>query len=183
MRNNRTNIYITKHPRAGHRMEFQPVYCFIDFEKSFDSIHQDTLWNIMKHYVIPDKFIRLVQCLYDDSECTVITGSGTYEWFKIKSGVKQGCNMSGFLFLLVIDWIMKQSTADNNTGIWWNMTSKLDDLDYADDIALLTSSREQMQVKVDRLVRQAKSTGIKINASKTKVMKINASNTQAITAA
>ena len=157
--------------------------CFIDFEKAFNSVHRDTLWNIMKHYGIPDKYIRLVQCLYDDSECAVITGSGTSEWFKIKSGVKQGCNMSWFLFLLVIDWIMKRSTADNTTGIRWNMTSKLDDLDYADDIALLTSSRDQMQVKVDRLVRHAKSTGLKINASKTKVMRVNASNTQAITAA
>ena len=82
--------------------------------------------------------------------------------------------MSGFLLLLVIDWIMKRSTADNTTGIRWNMTSKLDDLDYADDIALLTSSRDQMQVKVDRLVRHAKSTGLKINASKTKVMRVNA---------
>ena len=63
------------------------------------------------------------------------------------------------------------------------MTSKLDDLDYADDIALHTSSIEQMQVKVDRLVRHAKSTGLKINASKTKVMRINSSNTHAITAA
>ena len=157
--------------------------CFIDFEKAFDSVHRDTLWNIMKHYGIPDKYIRLVQCLYDDSECAVITGSGTSEWLKIKSGVKQGCNMSGFLFLLVIDWIMKRSTSDNTTGIRWNMTSKLDDLDYADDIALLTSSREQMQVKVDRVVSHVKSTGLKINASKTKVMRINARNTQAITAA
>ena len=63
------------------------------------------------------------------------------------------------------------------------MTSKLDDLDCANDIALLTSSRDQMQVKVDRLVRHAKSTGLKINAAKTKVMRVNASNTQAITAA
>ena len=82
----------------------------------------------------------------------------------------------------VIDWIMKRSTAaDNTTDIRLNMTSKLDD--YADDIALRTSSRDQMQVKLDRLVRHAKSTGLKINASKTKVMRVNASNTQAIIAA
>ena len=41
---------------------------------------------------------------------------------------------------------MKRSTADNTTGIRWKMTSKLDDLDYADNIALLTSSRKQMQI-------------------------------------
>ena len=156
--------------------------CFIDFEKAFDSVHRDTLWKIMRHYGIPEKYIRLVKCMYDNSECAVINGSGITEWFKIKSGVKQGCNMSGSLFLLVIDWIMRRTIADNTTGIRWNMMTKLDDLDYADDIALLSSAREQMQTKVDKLIKHAKSTGLNINASKTKVMRINANNNQAITA-
>ena len=82
---------------------------FIDFEKAFDSVHRDTLWKIMQHYGIQEKYIRLVKCMYDNSECAVINGSGITEWFKIKSGVKQGCNMSGCLFLLVIDWIMKRT--------------------------------------------------------------------------
>ena len=30
--------------------------CFIDFEKSFDSVHRDTLWKIMQYYRIPEKF-------------------------------------------------------------------------------------------------------------------------------
>jgi len=28
-----------------------------------------------------------------------------FDWFIVKAGVKQGCVVSGFLFLLVIDWI------------------------------------------------------------------------------
>ena len=62
------------------------------------------------------------------------------------------------------------------------MSTKLDALDYADDIALLYSARDQMQTKVDRLIKHAKSTGLNIYASKTKVMRINANNNQAITA-
>ena len=67
--------------------------------------------------------------------CRIVTPYGTLEWFKIKSGVKEGCNMSGFLFLLVIDRVVRKSTAENNTGIRWNFTTKLDNLDYVDDIA------------------------------------------------
>ena len=39
----------------------------------------------------------------------VIDGSETSDWFKIKSGVKQGCEMSGFLFLLALDCIMRKA--------------------------------------------------------------------------
>ena len=37
-------------------------------------------------------------------------------WFKVKTGVKQGDVMSGFIFLIVIDKIMKNVTEKNNTG-------------------------------------------------------------------
>lgn len=154
--------------------------CFIDFEKAFDSVHQETLWKIIKHYGIPEKLIRLLKCMYINNECAVITSNGTSDWFKIKSGVKQGCNMSGFLFLIVIDWIMRKSTAENNTGIRWNFTTKLDDLDYADDIALLSSTREQLQRKFNNVSRYAQSTGLKINAAKTKVMRLNANTNQPV---
>ena len=30
----------------------------------------------------------------------------TTEWFRVQSGVKQGCTMSGFLFFLSVDWVM-----------------------------------------------------------------------------
>ena len=35
------------------------------------------------------------------------------EWFKVKTGVKQGDVMSGFIFLMVVDWIMRSTTAGN----------------------------------------------------------------------
>ena len=76
---------------------------FVDFEKAFDSVHQDSLWKIMKAYGIPDKIIKMVQLLYENNECMVTDNGQQSEWFRIKTGVKQGCNMSGFLFLLVID--------------------------------------------------------------------------------
>ena len=45
--------------------------------------------------------------------------------------------MSVFLFLLVIDWVMRKMLSEGNTGIRWRFTEKLDDLDFADDLALL----------------------------------------------
>ena len=71
--------------------------------------------------------------------------------------------MSGFLFLLVIDWVVRKSTAENNTGIRWNFTTKLDDVDYADDIALLLSTKEQLQRKFDNVSEYAYSAGLKIS--------------------
>ena len=112
---------------------------FVDFEKAFDSVHRESLWKIMESYGIPCKIIHMVQMLYEDSECAVLDEGEESEWFKVKTGVKQGDVMSGFIFLIVVDWIMRNTTAGNKTGIRWNFTSKLEDLDFADDIALMSS--------------------------------------------
>ena len=109
----------------------------MDFEKVFDSVHQESLWKIMKAYGIPQKIINMVRLLYEDVECAVMDEGKESTWFKVKTGVKQGCVLSGFLFLLVIDWIMREVTSDNKNGLRWKMTSKLEDLDFADDIALV----------------------------------------------
>jgi hypothetical protein len=65
----------------------------------------------------------------------------------------------------------KTTTANNNTGIRWKMTTKLDDLDFGDDITLLSSSKDHMQNKLNSLNNYATQTGLKINAGKTKVMR------------
>lgn len=48
--------------------------------------------------------------------------------------------MSGFLFLLVVDLVTRKTTERRIAGIRRNLTSVLEDLDFADDIALPSST-------------------------------------------
>ena len=147
--------------------------CFVDFEKAFDSVDCSVLWRIMRSYSIPEKIVKMVKVMYSRSECAVIDGSGVCDWFEIKTGVKQGCCMSGFLFLLVVDWVMRKTTKYGNTGIGWKFNNFLEDLDFADDIALISSSGRHIQTKVSNLGRYAKMTGLRINTAKTMMMSWN----------
>ena len=70
-------------------------------------------------------------------KCAVVDGDEIGEWFDVKTGVKQGCNMSGFLFLIIMDSVMRRTEGNGENGIRWRCTCKLDDLDFADDIALI----------------------------------------------
>ena len=56
--------------------------------------------------------------------------------------------MSGFLFLLVIDWVMRRTIEGRRTGIRWQFENKLEDLDLTDDVALVASRIMDMQTKV-----------------------------------
>ena len=93
--------------------------------------------------------------------------------FEVKTGVRQGCLLSSFLFLLVIDWIMKTTTTGRNNGIQWTLWTQLDDLDFADDLALLSPNHSQIQDKTTRLETVSAGRGLKISRKNTELMKIN----------
>ncbi|XP_061184380.1 uncharacterized protein LOC133192381 [Saccostrea echinata] len=127
----------------------------------------------MKFYGIPDKLVRTVKLLYDSFQCAVLEDGEESHWFRVTTEVKQGCTMSGFLFLLVIDFVMRRTTETEPTGIRWNFTTKLEDLDFADDLALLSSKFRDIQQKTQKLNETASQAGLRINIEKTKVMRLN----------
>ena len=79
------------------------------------------MWKLLRHYGVPEKIIFLLQCTYLDMSCRIAHTSQLSESFEVKTGVWQGCLLSPFLFLLVIDWIMKITTRGWNNGIQWTL--------------------------------------------------------------
>ena len=51
--------------------------------------------------------------------------------------------------------------------------TQLDDLDFADDLALLSSTRQQMQAKTDIMAEKSAQIGLRINRGKTKFLRVN----------
>ena len=75
---------------------------------------------------------------------------------------------------------MTKTVENNNNGIRWNFTTVLEDTDFADDLALLSSKRTHIQKKVDRLNKHSKAIGIKTSIKKTKLMRYNAKDQNSI---
>jgi hypothetical protein len=73
--------------------------------------------------------------------------------------------------LLVIDCTMKITTGSNS--IQWIFWTQVDDLNFADDQALLSHNYSQMHDKTTHLETTSAGTGVKINRNKTELMKIN----------
>ena len=59
---------------------------------------------------------------------------------------------------------MKKTTADERRGIRWNLTTVLQNLDFADDIALLSLRFNDLREKSGRLTEEAARVGLKLNA-------------------
>ena len=140
----------------------------------------EILWKLLmlRQYGVPDKIISLIRCTHENMRCKIAHAGQLSESLEVRTGVRQGCMLSTFFFLLVIDWIMKTTTTGRNNGIQWTLWTQLDDLDFADDLALLSHNQSQMQDKTTRLETVSAGTGLKISRKKPERMKINsAANT------
>ncbi|VDO89450.1 unnamed protein product [Schistosoma margrebowiei] len=71
------------------------------------------------------------------------------------------------------------TTTDNNNI--HNGQNQFDDLNFADDLALLTHTHEQMQMKTAYVAAVSASVGLNIHKGKTKVLKYNTENSNPIT--
>ena len=99
----------------------------------------------------PPHLVEIMKSFYDNFTCCVGDGDILFE---VHTGVRQGCVMSTFLFNLVVDWIMHRTTEDQVRGIRWTPFSHyLEDLDNADDIALLSHTHTHIQEKTQHLCK------------------------------
>ena len=95
----------------------------------------------------------------------------------------QGCQLSPFLFTLVVDWIMRTSTEGNKNSIQWKLDSQLYDLDFADDLALISHSHTQVLDESVCMDSTSASIGLHINNGKSKITQMHyASNSPATVA-
>ncbi|VDP47604.1 unnamed protein product [Schistosoma margrebowiei] len=76
---------------------------------------------------------------------------------------------------------MKTSTSEGKHGIQWIAQNQLDDLDFADDLLLLSHTHEQVQMKTASVAAVSASVGLSIHKGKTKVLKSKAENNNPIT--
>ena len=61
--------------------------CFINYDKAFDCMDHNKLWNTLKEMGIPDHLTCFLRNLYVGQEAIVKSLYGTTDWFRIEKGV------------------------------------------------------------------------------------------------
>ena len=160
--------------------QLKAVVTFVDFKKAFDSIHREKLMSILRAYGVPEKIVRVVNILYRDTLAQILTPDGETDFFKVIAGVLQGDTLAPFLFIIALDYALREATDDETTGFMLEErrssrkpATYITDADFADDLALLSNDMVQAQTLLTRLEKAAETIGLHINSKKTEYMLIN----------
>ena len=114
--------------REGQR----ELHCvFVDLEKAYYRVLRDKLWYCMKKSGIVEKYVRLVQDMYEKSETVVRCAVETTESFKVKVRLHQGSALSPFLFAVIMDRLTNEVRREPPSTML-----------FADDIVICKETRE-----------------------------------------
>ena len=137
------------------------------------------MFKILRHYGIPHEIVQTIQVLYEDTKSAVLVDGMLSEEFNVGTGVLQGNVLAPYLFIIVVDWILRQSDLDD-IGFTTNPRrsrripeTRISNLAFADDILLLANSENDAQKQLDNISNIAKEVGLIINAPKTKILSLN----------
>ena len=154
---------------------------FIDFKKAFDSIHRGTMLKILRAYGIPDNIVDLIGVMYTDTKAQILTPDGMSELFDILAGVLQGDTLAPYIFIIVVDYCMRQAL-DAHPELGLTLTPArsrrvksvhFSDVEFADDIGLIADSIADIQSILSRVESAANAVGLYMNVGKTKYMTAN----------
>ncbi|KAK3511968.1 hypothetical protein QTP70_027665, partial [Hemibagrus guttatus] len=139
------------------------LHClFVDLEKAYDRVPREELWYCMRKSGVAEKYVRVVQDMYERSRTVVRCAVGQTEEFKVEVGLHQGSALSLFLFAIVMDQLSEE---DRQESPWTIM--------FADDIVICSESREQVEENLGRWRFALERRGMKVSRSKTEYMCVN----------
>merc|ERR1712228_745443 len=150
--------------------EFSLPLCiaYIDYEKAFDSVEHAIIFKALRNIGINETYINIIEDIYTDATAKVHIEKEMSGEIKILRGVRQGYPISPKLFTASIEEVFKNCEIEER-GIDID-GEKLIDLRFADDVALIANSLEDLEIQLNILNEESKKVGLKIHRGKTKFM-------------
>ena len=126
----------------------QKLYCaFVDYKKAFDTVWRSALWHKMMKSGIAGKMLNVIVNMYNNIKSCISCEGNLSDYFVSVNGVRQGENLSPFLFALFINdleqFLLKYG-CDPITfaGTDMQIYLRLLIIMYADDTVLFATSKK-----------------------------------------
>ncbi|KAI8439123.1 hypothetical protein MSG28_012981 [Choristoneura fumiferana] len=142
---------------AAKRWEYaQSIHSlFVYFTKAYNSIDREALYSILLNFNIPRKPVAIITTATKNSVMRVRVGGELSEEFLLMTGLKQGDALSPVLFNWALEHVVRNVLA-LDVGV--ELSGRHTVIGYADDLALLGESREEV-AKAAMVLEQEKYTG------------------------
>ncbi|GBL72532.1 Retrovirus-related Pol polyprotein from type-1 retrotransposable element R2 [Araneus ventricosus] len=130
---------------------------WLDVTNAFGALPHQLIYQALTTAGTGEDFVNIIRDLYTGCTTNILSNNSATNPIDISSGVKQGCPISGLLFNISIDHILRkiQGTATSHRI-----------LAFADDLCLLGDSSDELQDMLDTVFTDLAGIGLHLNPRK-----------------
>ncbi len=151
------------------------LFFFADFEKAFDTVEHAFLIKVMQKFNFANDIINWVKLFYSGAKSCVSNNGHLSDFFSVNRGVRQGCPLSPYLFIIAIEILSKSIINETDiTGIKLGNTEHKNTM-FADDATFMTDgARKSFETLIHIIDEFSKISGLKLNIKKSTVLRVGA---------
>ncbi|KAL1415277.1 hypothetical protein MTO96_029547 [Rhipicephalus appendiculatus] len=137
---------------------------FLDYANAFGSVAHQALIEAVRGAGAGEAFAEIVEELYCANTTCVVAAAGTTEPIPIGAGLRQGCPLSGLLFNMVVDPVIRAvQGGDRQHNI----------IAYADDLTLLAEDPATLQRRLDMVTALSDRLGLRLKPAKCRTLHLS----------
>ena len=175
------NLFVLKSLIDIMQFQHKKLYCcFVDFKQAFDTVWRAGLWQKLCNHGFKGKCYNVILNLYKDIKSKISTNEGNTDYFECMVGVRQGENLSPFLFSIFLNDLDFFLTSKRVEGVTCdfamqeiNIYLKLIILLYADDTVIFSDSADGLQHALNTFSEYCDKWRLTVNITKTKIIIFN----------
>ena len=142
----------------------------LDFRKAFDTIEWEFIQKTLALFNFGESIQRWISTFYTNPESSVLNNGFCTNSFKLSRGVRQGCPLSPYLFILSVELLACKIRQDKEIQGIQIFKKEIKISQFADDTSLLCNSCKSVQRAIQVLNDFGDVSGLRLNPSKTKAL-------------
>ena len=127
---------------------------------------------------VPEKMLKVIAALYKDPQFRVVTEEETSDFVEQKSGIRQGCPLSPYLFVILMSVLFEDIHEKVNPKLFRLKGGIIDGLDfseilYADDTLLVPKNDKDATLLLNEIEKESEYYNMKLNEDKCEYIAMN----------
>ena len=161
---------------------------FVDLRKAYDSVPRSALWNVLERCGVPPTMLSIIKSFHDGMQAEIRVRDTTTDRIEVQNGLRQGCTLAPSLFniyfsAMVAYWRARCPEVGVTVGykhgrkLVGDRTAKsrldrtrITESQFADDIAVYTTSHDAFECATKEFVDAASKWGLTVSTRKSKGM-------------
>ena len=142
----------------------------LDFRKAFDTVEWPVIQQTLSKFNFGDSLKRWVQTFYCNAESSILNNGLITKQIPVSRGVRQGCPLSPYLFILVAEILASKIRHDKNVQGIELFKKEIKLSQFADDTSLICKNLKSVGNALNILADFGAISGLHLNKSKTKAL-------------